>query len=60
MNDSAGLAPQWTVADATRLAAELHAVLQGDGYREFLAHMYGDQPDRWDESLRGWVANMDD
>lgn len=49
----AGLAPQWSLADAHRLAAEVGAVLRGPGYVEFLRGMYGDQPDRWSEDLRG-------
>jgi bis(5'-nucleosyl)-tetraphosphatase (symmetrical) len=28
--------------------------LQGPGYREFLQHMYGSKPDRWDDTLAGW------
>ncbi|MDZ7750510.1 MAG: symmetrical bis(5'-nucleosyl)-tetraphosphatase [Gammaproteobacteria bacterium] len=50
----AGLVPQWNVADAERLAAELHEVLRGTGHGEFLAHMYGDGPSRWNEDLTGW------
>src|SRR6266496_3401063 len=28
-------------------------VLLGSRHREFLAHLYGSRPDRWDDSLRG-------
>ncbi|HEX5539376.1 MAG TPA: symmetrical bis(5'-nucleosyl)-tetraphosphatase, partial [Methylophilaceae bacterium] len=44
----AGLLPQWSGEQALALGAEVEAVLRGSGYREFLAHMYGNQPDRWD------------
>lgn len=50
----AGLLPQWTVAQALRLGGEVEAVLSGDHYREFLKHMYGNQPDQWDDSLSGF------
>ncbi len=49
----AGLLPQWTVAQAQHLGAEVEAVLRGDHYRDFLMHMYGNQPDHWDDNLRG-------
>jgi bis(5'-nucleosyl)-tetraphosphatase (symmetrical) len=49
----AGLWPGWTPEDARRLAAEAGAVLRGASLNDFVAHMYGDLPDRWNESLRG-------
>ena len=50
----AGLLPQWTVAEALELAAEVEAVLAGPDYRGFLQHMYGSKPDRWSDALTGW------
>jgi bis(5'-nucleosyl)-tetraphosphatase (symmetrical) len=50
----AGLPPQWDLDTARRLAAEVESVLRGNEYESFLAHMYGNQPDRWRESLQGW------
>jgi bis(5'-nucleosyl)-tetraphosphatase (symmetrical) len=50
----AGLPPQWDVATAEARARELEAVLRGPDWRDFLAHMYGDKPDRWREDLEGW------
>ena len=49
----AGLLPVWTVARALELAKEVEAELRGPRYRKLLDRMYGDQPDRWDEGLRG-------
>lgn len=49
----AGLLPQWTVARARGLAAEVESRLRGPDYRELLERMYGDEPDRWSESLTG-------
>ena len=49
----AGLLPEWTVARARALAAEVESELRGKRYRAFLARMYGDQPDRWSDALEG-------
>lgn len=49
----AGLLPQWDLAMARRLAAEVEAVLQGDEYAAFFAQMYGNTPDRWNDTLAG-------
>ncbi len=49
----AGLAPAWDLAQARDCAAEVETVLRGPDYRDFLAGMYGDQPDRWSDDLRG-------
>ncbi len=50
----AGLPPQWDTADAQLHAREVESALRGPKRSEFLAHMYGDQPDTWEESLDGW------
>lgn len=50
----AGLPPQWDIATAKACARELEAVLQSPHWRDFLVHMYGDQPMCWKEDLRGW------
>jgi bis(5'-nucleosyl)-tetraphosphatase (symmetrical) len=49
----AGLLPQWTVQQAVALGREVEAELHGDHYRHFLAHMYGNEPDRWRDDLSG-------
>jgi bis(5'-nucleosyl)-tetraphosphatase (symmetrical) len=49
----AGLLPQWSVARARELAGEAEAALRGPDAREFLARMYGDEPARWNDALRG-------
>lgn len=49
----AGLLPQWSTELALALGAEVETALQGANYRDFLAHMYGNYPDRWDANLRG-------
>jgi len=48
-----GLLPQWDAAQALALAGEVEGMLRGPELLDFLAHMYGNQPDRWDDALRG-------
>jgi bis(5'-nucleosyl)-tetraphosphatase (symmetrical) len=48
----AGLVPQWTLARTVSLSQEVQAALKLDP-ESFFAHMYGDQPDLWSETLRG-------
>jgi bis(5'-nucleosyl)-tetraphosphatase (symmetrical) len=49
----AGLFPQWTAGQAVELAAEVERVLRGPDWLDFLAVMYGNRPDRWDDALSG-------
>lgn len=49
----AGVFPSWTAEQTVTLAQEVQRFLSGPHYRDFLAVMYGNQPDRWDDSLRG-------
>jgi bis(5'-nucleosyl)-tetraphosphatase (symmetrical) len=48
----AGLAPQWNLPLARRCAREVESALQRNPERLF-ERLYGDQPDRWDDSLAG-------
>ncbi|MFA6203470.1 MAG: symmetrical bis(5'-nucleosyl)-tetraphosphatase [Gallionella sp.] len=50
----AGLLPGWTVAQAAGLAREVENALQSADYVDFLAHMYGNQPNAWDDTLTGY------
>ncbi len=49
----AGVLPAWSASKTMALAAEVQAVLRGPALGEFLHQMYGNEPARWDESLRG-------
>jgi bis(5'-nucleosyl)-tetraphosphatase (symmetrical) len=49
----AGVAPQWDAAQTIALAGEVEAVLRGEGWIDFLRQMYGNEPNRWDDSLQG-------
>ena len=51
----AGLPPQWTLAQSIHHAHEVETVLRNaDSARELFAHMYGDDPNVWDDTLEGW------
>jgi len=49
----AGLLPSWTVPRALELAHEVEQKLRAPGYDGVLARMYGNDPDRWKDALRG-------
>jgi bis(5'-nucleosyl)-tetraphosphatase (symmetrical) len=48
----AGVVPQWSVDDTLALAGEVQQALRSEP-RTLLAAMYGDEPDRWQSSLKG-------
>lgn len=50
----AGLPPQWNLKKARRCAREAIKILRSDKIDDFLANMYGNQPDLWSEDLQGW------
>ena len=49
----AGIYPAWTLEQAKIYAAELENELKNN-LTEFLNNMYGDKPNKWDESLNGF------
>lgn len=49
----AGLPPQWDLQIAQHCAAEVEQVLRTGNLLDFLAGMYGDEPDCWSDSLQG-------
>jgi len=50
----AGLLPSWSVAQASELSEEVRSALMASDFRDFLAAMWGSQPDEWHPALRGW------
>ena len=48
-----GVLPQWDLQQVLALAGEVEAVLRGPRLADFLAHMWGNQPDHWEDSLQG-------
>lgn len=49
----AGVLPQWTAQQVIALAREVEAELQGPNWQEFLADVFGNAADRWDDKLTG-------
>lgn len=50
----AGLAPEWDLATAKKLASEVETILQSDQRNLFFKHMYGNEPSHWNDQLQGW------
>lgn len=49
----AGVLPQWTATQVLELAREVEKQLQGPGWQDFLANVFGNTADRWQDGLRG-------
>jgi bis(5'-nucleosyl)-tetraphosphatase (symmetrical) len=49
-----GVLPSWDLPQVLALAGEVQDVLRGPALPEFLAQMYGNEPDRWSEGLQGY------
>ncbi|MDW5442796.1 symmetrical bis(5'-nucleosyl)-tetraphosphatase [Polaromonas sp. SM01] len=49
----AGVLPQWSTAQTMALAGEVEQALRGADLAGFLNGMYGNTPDRWDDTLAG-------
>lgn len=50
----AGIYPSWSLSQAQEYANELHEVLRGDNYLDFIHNMYGNKPKKWKKKLTGW------
>lgn len=50
----AGIAPQWDLATAQQCAAEIEQALAGAQCAQWLAQVYGDQPDYWSANHTSW------
>ena len=49
----AGIPPNWTIATAQTMAAEVENVLKSDLAESYFNAMYGNQPDSWNNALAG-------
>jgi bis(5'-nucleosyl)-tetraphosphatase (symmetrical) len=49
----AGLYPQWSIQQALALSEEVSKKLQSGDWHTTLKLMYGDQPDSWDNNIKG-------
>ncbi|CAG0909289.1 unnamed protein product, partial [Darwinula stevensoni] len=49
----AGVLPQWSCSQAMGFAAEVQDALLSRDYTDFLSAMYGNEPKRWSDKLKG-------
>jgi len=49
----AGVLPQWSLQQTMLLAKEVESVLQGPHWIDFMREMYGDEPAKWHDDLKG-------
>ena len=50
----AGVLPQWNLQQTIECAQEVEKALRGKSYKDFLANMYGNTPNKWSNSLKGY------
>jgi bis(5'-nucleosyl)-tetraphosphatase (symmetrical) len=49
----AGVLPTWSIQQTLDLAGEVQEALRGQGFADFLQHMYGSKPAQWHDGLTG-------
>ena len=50
----AGVLPQWDLQQTIEYAQEVEKALRSKSYKEFLGNMYGNTPNKWSRSLKGY------
>jgi len=50
----AGVLPQWDLQQTIECAQEVEIALRKKTYKDFLANMYGNTPNKWSSSLKGY------
>lgn len=50
----AGVLPQWDLQQTIECAQEVEKALRSKSFKEFLANMYGNTPNKWSNSLKGY------
>ncbi|MBU3553955.1 symmetrical bis(5'-nucleosyl)-tetraphosphatase [Polynucleobacter sp. UB-Piko-W3] len=50
----AGVLPQWDLQQTIECAQEVEKALRSKSYKDFLANMYGNTPNKWSNSLKGY------
>ena len=50
----AGVLPQWDLQQTIECAQEVEKTLRSKSYKDFLANMYGNTPNQWSKSLKGY------
>lgn len=50
----AGVLQQWDLQQTIECAQEVEKTLRGKSYKDFLANMYGNTPNKWSNKLKGY------
>jgi bis(5'-nucleosyl)-tetraphosphatase (symmetrical) len=50
----AGVLPQWDLHQTIECAQEVEKALRSKSYKDFLANMYSNTPNKWSKSLKGY------
>ena len=50
----AGVLPQWDLQQTIECAHEVEKTLRKKSYKDFLANMYGNTPNKWSNTLKGY------
>ena len=50
----AGVLPQWDLQQTIECAQEVEKALRSKSYKDFLGNMYGNMPNKWSNSLKGY------
>jgi bis(5'-nucleosyl)-tetraphosphatase (symmetrical) len=50
----AGVLPQWDLQQTIECAQEVEKALRSKSYKDFLANMYGNTPNKWSSTLKGY------
>ena len=50
----AGVLPQWDLQQTIECAQEVEKALRKKSYKDFLANMYGNTPNKWSNTLKGY------
>jgi bis(5'-nucleosyl)-tetraphosphatase (symmetrical) len=50
----AGVLPQWDLQQTIECAHEVEKALRSKSYKNFLGNMYGNTPNKWSKSLKGY------
>jgi len=50
----AGILAQWSFEEALGLSAEVQQMMSGPAWKDFMAQLYGNKPNRWDPALEGF------